>query len=32
MIIKRDGMEFVTAEATEWTPSEKLEDGVFAKP
>ncbi len=32
MVIKRDGMEYVTGEATEWTPSEKLEAGVFAKP
>jgi hypothetical protein len=32
MIIKRDGAEFMTGEMTEWTPSEKLEDGVFTKP
>jgi len=32
MIIKRDGMDFVNGEVTEWVPSEKLEDGVFAKP
>jgi hypothetical protein len=32
LLIKRDGMEFMNGEITEWTPSEKLEDGLFVKP
>ncbi len=32
LTIKRDGMEFVSGEVTEWTPSEKFDDSVFAKP
>jgi hypothetical protein len=32
MTIKRDGMDFMTGDITEWTPSEKLDDNVFAKP
>lgn len=32
MLIKRDGMEFMNGEITEWTASEKLEDGLFVKP
>ena len=32
MVIKRDGMEFMNGEITEWTPSEKLDDNLFVKP
>jgi hypothetical protein len=32
MIVKRDGVEFVNGDVTEWTASEKLDDNNFAKP
>ena len=32
MLIKRDGMEFMNGEITEWAATEKLEDGLFVKP
>jgi hypothetical protein len=32
MTMKRDGMEFMNGEVTEWTPAEKIDDSEFAKP
>jgi negative regulator of sigma E activity len=32
LTIKRDGKKYVEAEVSEWKPSEKLDDKVFAKP
>ncbi|HEV8060747.1 MAG TPA: hypothetical protein VGP68_12780 [Gemmataceae bacterium] len=32
LTMKRDGMDFINGEITEWVPSEKFEDSVFAKP
>jgi hypothetical protein len=32
MVVRRDGVEYVNGDVTEWTPSEKLDDNDFAKP